>query len=263
MSELQKRVMVAVLFLPPLLWILYHGGIPLIALFGLLSILGSYEYITMMNNVKIPISHNWIVLQTLVFAGFVFSNGYDIVIMVFSLLTIATTALIRWEQHKSLTSMFAVLFGVFYTGTLPALMVKISLTYSVQKILLALILMIWIVDSVAYFVGMRYGKHRNIIKVSPQKSLEGFVAGCLAPLFIVVIYYFVGYRPLSMINLSLVAVAAGIVGQVGDLVESMLKRFCNVKDSSNIIPGHGGVLDRMDSALLSGAFLYCALILIN
>ncbi|PKN80064.1 MAG: phosphatidate cytidylyltransferase [Candidatus Cloacimonetes bacterium HGW-Cloacimonetes-1] len=263
MSELRKRVMIAVLFLPPLLWILFHGGIPLVALFGFLTIFGSYEYITMMNHAKIAVSYNWIVLQALVFAGFVFSQGYDIVILVFSLLFISTTALVRWEQNKSLTSMFAVVFGLIYTAVFPALMVKISLVYHAQKILLALILMIWIVDSVAYFVGMKYGKHRNVIKVSPQKSLEGFVAGCLAPLFIVVIYYFVGYRPLSMINLALVAVAAGIVGQVGDLVESMLKRFCNVKDSSNIIPGHGGILDRMDSALLSGAFLYCALVLIN
>jgi len=67
----------------------------------------------------------------------------------------------------------------------------------------------------------------------------------------------------NILCLILIAVAAGIFGQLGDLVESMIKRFCGVKDSSKLIPGHGGILDRFDSILLAGSFLYCSLIILQ
>jgi len=119
--------------------------------------------------------------------------------------------------------------------------------------------MIWFVDSIAYFVGMKIGKHRNITAISPQKSLEGFLAGILAPWLILIILYICKVRIMSFSYLALIAIAAGIIGQIGDLIESMLKRYCKVKNSSNLLPGHGGILDRCDSILFAGSFLYCAL----
>jgi phosphatidate cytidylyltransferase len=106
---------------------------------------------------------------------------------------------------------------------------------------------------------VKFGKRRNIVAVSPRKSLAGFIAGGLAPWVILLILYLVKFDVLPIGELALIAIAAGIFGQIGDLVESMLKRFCGVKDSSNLIPGHGGILDRSDSILLAGSFLFCAL----
>ncbi|HNU97951.1 MAG TPA: phosphatidate cytidylyltransferase, partial [Candidatus Syntrophosphaera thermopropionivorans] len=117
-------------------------------------------------------------------------------------------------------------------------------------------------DSVAYFIGMKWGRHRGIFPISPKKSIEGFIAGIIAPFIIMIILYFIGIIK-SYQDLILVAVAAGIFGQLGDLVESMIKRFCGVKDSSKLIPGHGGILDRFDSILLAGSFLYCSLIILQ
>lgn len=139
------------------------------------------------------------------------------------------------------------------------MIVRIGLDYHGQYILLGLVLMIWIVDSVAYFIGMSFGRHRGVTAISPRKSIEGFIAGALAPALIVFILYITGFRLIELKYLVLIAIAAGIVGQLGDLTESMIKRFAQVKDSSNLIPGHGGILDRTDSILLAGSFLYCAI----
>ncbi|MDD2331324.1 MAG: phosphatidate cytidylyltransferase [Candidatus Cloacimonetes bacterium] len=263
MSELMKRILVAVIFVPVLLFLIYYGGLSLIALFFVFSILGYYEYLAMLRNAKQKISYWWLVLGAGVYFSFVFTRGFDIALVwaVFSILLLSS--LFKWSNQASFLGLIFNLFGLLYTSVLPALIVRISIDWKDKKILLALILMIWFVDSVAYFVGMRFGKHRNVTGISPKKSLEGFLAGCVSPIIILTVYHFLEYRPISMLELGIVSVAAGFFGQLGDLGESMLKRYCNVKDSSNFIPGHGGVLDRMDSILLSGSYLYVVLVFLN
>jgi phosphatidate cytidylyltransferase len=171
--------------------------------------------------------------------------------------------LVNWQERESVPRLMAIVFGFVYTAMMPAMIVNIARQDHPQKILLALILMIWIVDTVAYFVGMRFGKKRNITPVSPKKSREGFIAGGLAPIIVVFILYVSGFSKIPILHMVLIGIAAGIFGQLGDLLESMLKRFCKVKDSSRLIPGHGGMLDRTDSILLAGSFLYTALTILG
>jgi len=122
-------------------------------------------------------------------------------------------------------------------------------------ITLSVIALIWISDSFAYFVGMTLGKHRGLLKSSPKKSLEGFFGGLVTPFIAVMIYYHFSQEiPLKYLLLS--AMSAGIFGQIGDLIESIFKRDCGIKDSSNLIPGHGGILDRFDSVLVAIPILY-------
>lgn len=263
MSELGKRIWVSVVFIPLLLWVLYYGALPLVILFLVVSGLGFFEYTKMMANIGIKIGMQWVVFNSLIFLALVFTRSFDMPLMWLVFISVLFSSMLLYSRQKSIQPMLATLFGLIYVGIMPAMIVRIGLDYQVQKILLALILMIWIVDSIAYLIGMKFGKHRNITEISPRKSIEGFVAGAIAPLFIVILSYIIGIKPLSMQNMLLIAVAAGIVGQLGDLCESMLKRFCGVKDSSDFIPGHGGILDRMDSLLLSGSFLYVALIIIE
>lgn len=103
---------------------------------------------------------------------------------------------------------------------------------------------------------MLIGKHRNIFAVSPKKSLEGFLAGILFAFIGAYVLYlcFRGVVDLKLLYLG--AVAAGLFGQFGDLAESLLKRDIGVKDSSNIIPGHGGMLDRFDSFIVAAPVFY-------
>jgi phosphatidate cytidylyltransferase len=249
------------MFIPLLLWVLYQGGLPLVILFLIMAVLGFYEYIVMMSAIEVKIGYQWLFMIAFSYLAAVYTRSFDMVIFWGIFITILISTLVLWSKQKSVVPMLATFFGIIYTGILPAMIVRVGLDYSVQKILLALILMIWIVDSVAYFIGMRFGKHRNVTPISPKKSIEGFIAGAITPFILSIALYFGGFRLISLHSMLLISLSAGIVGQLGDLCESMLKRYCGVKDSSNFIPGHGGVLDRLDSALLAGSFLYCALAL--
>lgn len=121
---------------------------------------------------------------------------------------------------------------------------------------------IWLCDSAAYFIGRKYGKHKLYPAVSPKKSIEGAVAG-----FVFAILGFVGLSALlfpsfPLYHAAVAGMLVGIGGQTGDLVESMLKRDADVKDSSNLLPGHGGVLDRFDSILYVSPILFLYLSII-
>lgn len=259
MSELSKRVWVSVFFIPILIAALFFGNLPLVLMFLLVSALGTMEYYQMMCAKGLVLPKLLLVLNPLLYLALVYVRNLDISLLWIGFLLLGIASLIHWKDGLGLTNGFVSVWAMIYVGVIPALIARIGLDYPKDFILLVMVLMIWIVDSAAYFVGMSLGRHRNVTSVSPKKSLEGFIAGMFAPALIVFILYISGFSLLNLTQLSLVAVAAGIVGQLGDLLESMVKRYAGVKDSSKLIPGHGGVLDRTDSILLAGSFLYCAL----
>lgn len=259
MTELGKRITISVIFIPLLLAALWMGGWYLVVMFALVSLIGGFEYITMMRCKGHKVTWLWLPAGLALFFGMLWWRGFEMVMLWLLFFGLIVDALIYWNQDESVPKAFAAMFGVAYTAILPAMITRIGLDYSEHPILLILIAMIWIADSSAYFVGMSLGKHRNVTPVSPRKSWEGFFAGALAPLITAIIIYYSGLNWMPGRLLMLCAVAAGIFGQLGDLTESMLKRYCGVKDSSRLIPGHGGILDRTDSILLAGSFLYIAI----
>lgn len=111
-------------------------------------------------------------------------------------------------------------------------------------------------DSFAYFIGRSWGRHKLAPTISPAKSWEGAVAGVVAAVVVAVILKAVFDLPSSYIALGLLGMFASVVGQAGDLVESLFKRNMAVKDSSHAIPGHGGLLDRMDSVVFGVIAVY-------
>lgn len=112
-------------------------------------------------------------------------------------------------------------------------------------------IMVSMVDTFAYFIGKFIGKHKLAPKISPNKTIEGFIGGVtLATIASMGFYYFFNSK-LNMIAFIIMSLVIGILAQVSDLMESYFKRKFNVKDSSNLIPGHGGFLDRMDGYLLT------------
>ncbi len=124
---------------------------------------------------------------------------------------------------------------------------------------------IWTCDSLAYFAGRFFGRHKLFERVSPKKTWEGASAGYVGAVaaFLISQYYFLSYMTVG--NAFVCGSIVGIFGQVGDLAESLLKRDAGVKDSSGLIPGHGGVLDRFDSLIFVSPllFLYVSFILLR
>ncbi len=161
------------------------------------------------------------------------------------------------------------LTGVVYIGLFGSLLTMIRQRYGIESVFLndreaglyviTIFAAIWICDSAAYFVGNALGKHKMSKFVSPNKSWEGAVAG-----FVFAVATSLAAKFLILHNLDIkLALGTGVVigtfGQAGDFVESMFKREAGVKDSSDMIPGHGGVFDRFDSLLFSAPFIYLLL----
>jgi phosphatidate cytidylyltransferase len=148
-------------------------------------------------------------------------------------------------------------FGIFYVG---GLIVSLALLHRDARhgsLWVALALAVtFACDTGAYFVGRSLGRHKLAPAVSPGKTVEGGVGGLLAAFGFTVVAKFTFFPALTWLDCVLVGLAAGILGPIGDLTESMLKRSAGVKDSGNLIPGHGGMLDRIDAVLFVGAYVY-------
>jgi len=122
-------------------------------------------------------------------------------------------------------------------------------------ILIATLVLIWANDSFAYLVGVNFGKRKLFEKISPKKTIEGFVGGIIFTIIsgILLFYATEMYRILDWVALAIIV---SVFGTLGDLIESKFKRRAKIKDSGKIMPGHGGLLDRMDSLLFVAPFVY-------
>ena len=111
-------------------------------------------------------------------------------------------------------------------------------------------------DTFAYFVGRKIGKRKLYAAVSPNKSIEGGLGGLVGSVFAIMMVKFTFLPVLGFFDAALIGLLLGVMGQLGDLFESLLKLACQVKDSGNMIPGHGGMLDRLDSLLFAFPVVY-------
>jgi len=121
---------------------------------------------------------------------------------------------------------------------------------------IAIFATIWICDSAAFHAGMLFGKHKLFLRVSPNKSWEGAIVGFVFAILSAIASKYIVLEFLPLRSAIVIGIIVGIFGQFGDLIESLFKRDAGVKDSSNLIPGHGGVLDRFDSLLLVSPLVY-------
>ncbi len=171
----------------------------------------------------------------------------------------------RRPVRERALSMMAEFFGVFYCTLFfyPAVPVRFDFGYEVGlRWILVLLGVIWAGDSFALIFGKMLGKHPFAPVLSPKKTNEGAAAGLLSGVIVAILLQHFLFSDLPLRHVIAVSFLLGIFGQLGDLAESMLKRAASVKDSSHLIPGHGGALDRMDSLLFAFPVLYFYLLLL-
>jgi phosphatidate cytidylyltransferase len=150
---------------------------------------------------------------------------------------------------------FATLSFIYIPLLLMHLVMLRQMTYGVQW-LLVIMLIVMSNDSLAYYSGRALGRHRLYPSVSPNKSVEGALGGVLGSILGTLVARYTFFPQLSLADALVTAVFIGILGQTGDLFESLLKRSFGVKDSGTIFPGHGGVLDRLDSIIFAAPATY-------
>ena len=189
-------------------------------------------------------------------------------ILTYLLILIASAIFLRRDDilHGIIYSVFG---QIYITMPLSLLM---FISYSLQPDItgngydwvpvLALFVFLWVNDTAAYFIGSLIGKHKLIEHISPKKSVEGFIAGILFTVLGSLIFARL-YPGFSVVFWMGFAMVVSLFGTLGDLFESLIKRTCNVKDAGHLIPGHGGILDRIDSLLVAvpAVFLYLILFL--
>lgn len=163
------------------------------------------------------------------------------------------------DLYTVVAELGGVVLGWLYLPLLLSHMVLLhAMPYGKRWVLLVLI-MTMVCDSSAYFVGTAWGKHRLYPAISPKKSIEGAIGGLLGSVLAALAAHMWLVPYTSWLDCLMVGVLAGTCGQMGDLFESMLKRSANIKDSGTIFPGHGGMLDRIDSLLFSFPAVYAYL----
>ena len=167
------------------------------------------------------------------------------------------------EMEKSLAAASATLFGAAYVGMLGSFLIGVRMTpeqpaapHLGPKLITTFLAIVMLTDTGAYYIGRAIGRHKLSPKVSPGKTIEGAIGGLIAGTLAGPICSLIFFRELPLIDAALLGGVVSVIGQAGDLAESMLKRGSGVKDSSNLLPGHGGMLDRLDSILVTAPLIY-------
>ena len=265
MSELTTRILLALVGIPLTLGLIFAGGWIFVAALGAISAIGSWELYRMaraagnepMDNAGIAIAAS---IPLAVHAGYlgVFRISLTIAMLVFMAL-LASVIWTRGTQRKPLVTFGLTVVGIIYPGLVAYMYPLRYHDYAVGALAGTVLLMFpiavtWATDTGAYAFGRLFGRRKLIPSVSPAKTVEGAVGGLLVAVlgtWLYVTFLMQPFAQLSVLPLGMIlfGLSVGVVGQVGDLVESLLKRDAGVKDSGRLLPGHGGILDRFDSLL--------------
>ena len=266
MSDLAKRIISALIAAPVALIMIYLGGLPLATFLAAVSAGCAWEFyriaaaggVEPLDPVGIPLAGA--VPLAVYAAGIGLYRPSLVVAAVAMLIILAAVIWTRGPQRRPLGAASLTVMGILYTGGL------LSFGYALREHPYAVgdragtalvafpLVLTWASDIGAFFVGRAVGGPKLIPSVSPGKTISGALGGLATTVLVSWLYVRFALRPVALLTMTIPATILfgaliSVAAQVGDLAESLLKREANVKDSSQLIPGHGGLLDRLDSLL--------------
>lgn len=258
----KQRLLTALGLVPLVLLAIYYG--PSFLLAGILLFIvaaSGYEWSKL-----IPIKHKRLELKLMFVLAILFMGWLTHYYVFFWL----SSGLVVWflvllavltfpkSQHYWGHRIIVAAVGLLFLSLFSNAFVGIYQTAQGKNLIVYVLFLIWAADTGAYLTGKRCGSHKLIPNVSPGKTWEGFMGGLALALLVAVIGVFV-FHPNSYFNWFFLATLTVLISMLGDLLISMLKRRCHLKDTGNVIPGHGGILDRLDSSIAALPLFYYGL----
>ncbi|MBC7466006.1 MAG: phosphatidate cytidylyltransferase [Bdellovibrio sp.] len=266
MKNLSSRVISAIIALIILTLFIYFGkekGLYVIGLFTVVR--ASFEIARMFFNASYPkFTRNlFLIVSTLLFILVTQEELRSIsgVALILSFIFLACFGILYHRRFKDLDQILSFVakscLGLVYTCFLPACIIWTSQTNNGMEWFLCLLAVVFAGDIGAYIFGSKFGKTKIAPTLSPNKSLEGSLGGLLFSTLVAFAFSYV-LPNTPVLALVFCGLVGGFLGQVGDFFESLIKRVSGVKDSGTIMPGHGGILDRLDGVLLASPLFYLA-----
>jgi phosphatidate cytidylyltransferase len=263
-SDNLKRVVVAIVAIPVIIAASYLGGYYFFSFVAIISLMSFYEFCQFAKNKGVSAN----LLAGLFVIFFYLLNQFErfadpAVVITLGSLIVLTLELFR-NKGSAIFNLGVTFLGIFYIGLFSASLISLREFYSYNSVandngaflIISIFASVWIGDSAAYYGGTAFGRHKLFPRVSPKKSWEGLFFGFIFSVGTFILAKVLILNFLSWMDVLIIGVIIGTVGQIGDLVESLLKRDSAVKDSSSFIPGHGGFFDRFDSLLFSAPAIW-------
>ncbi len=269
MNNFTKRTLTAIIFVAVLLGCTFWNQFSFAILFFVITIVGVREFYTLSEKGGNQPQKNFgtiaaaILFTSIALACMGFCDHRILLINIPVIFTIFIFELYSKAENPFSNIAFTLL-GLIYIA-LPFSLLNYITTYNgyySYQILFGFFFILWSSDTGAYLAGSAFGKHKLYSRVSPGKTWEGSIGGAIASYGVA--WLISGwYTSITLFDWMVIATILVIIGTLGDLVESLLKRSINVKDSGNLLPGHGGILDRFDSLILATPFVFTYLYLIE
>lgn len=271
MRKLSKRALSGIIFVSVLIFSILYSKITFMLLFFILMMFCLYEF-TKMIKLKSVFPY---LIGTLLFIFGNFLNAQDgpylllteiSGVLLFLTIFITFASILFAKKEEVISHLGKIFLSVIYIVVPFTLMVQIPFLHNqysyINTTILGVFILIWTNDTFAFLIGKNFGKHKLLERISPNKTIEGFIGGMVFT-FIVSYILATQFNSLSLVQWIVIAAIVSVFGVLGDLIESMFKRQAGVKDSSNFIPGHGGFLDRFDSVIFAAPFIFIYLHLVQ
>ena len=264
-AHLKARLLVALIGVPLIVVCVLHGGAAFMILFTLILAQSLREFYQLTGKKNaFPDTYISIFTALLLLWDMYLYRAEHFVIIITLYVIIISILQLKQVKGSQIINLSINLWGVTYLGVLLSFFVAIRqlpLEFGFENIqggywALTILVIIWIGDSAAYFVGSSIGKHKLAARISPKKTVEGAIGGFISMVIVAVGAKFIIPLNWTFVDALVIGSICGTIGQISDLIESLFKRDAGIKDSSNILPGHGGFFDRFDVLFLVPPVIY-------